>query len=133
MPVSVQVVLLTGNAATVMAVPSDEVAKNWSFALVIELALERSNFKYESRLNPEVFSLTLSDVAVPKFVAALEPSRTYASAVGDKVMPVTGVMTSTGLFDAASLEFSVARVVVDVGEWRPRVTTLRPAAFSLFT
>src|SRR5579859_3138772 len=133
MPVSVQLVSVTGNAAIVMAVPSLDVAKNWSFALEMVLAPDRSNFRYESRLKPEVLSFTLSDVAVPKLVAALEPSRTYASAVGDNVTVEAGAMTSTGLLDVASREFSVASVLVEVCECRPRVTMLRPAAFSLFT
>src|SRR5262245_54427394 len=86
MPVSDQLVSETEKTATgtlVLDVPA-MAPKRRSLPLVIfPLIVERSNLRYDQRVKPmSVVVFVTRVVAVPKFVAADDPSRTYASAVG---------------------------------------------------
>src|SRR5262245_40158054 len=112
LPLSVQDVFVTEYtvAGTLLAIASLSRPYKRNFALAIMLIVEMSNFKYVSQLLTAVETCVCSSVAVPKFVVADEPSRTYTSAAGDRPVCHT-TFIFTALKGPVVLPLSVATAV----------------------
>src|SRR6266496_2874980 len=89
-PVSVQLLLETEKALSVADVAVGRLPKSRNRAeLTLAPTPDKGNLRYVIRLFPVVLVVfTARVVAEPKFVSALEPSRTYRSACGDSVLVV---------------------------------------------